>query len=894
MMLEIGNIIKSEKSGRKYKIKKKIFNNVVSEYKVIDEEKNQPYILKVFEHTYFSNEDEQIEMWQMDIKCLKLLKNYKRSLIKYVEDFKVKRKAPKDLNLYCFIVLEWIELTTLKSWLNENLRSKPEDQLHNEQIIERIIIPLCDLLDFFHKNGIVYRNLNFLDIFLNKRNNPCLLRWLWCVEPGTEYYNKKPPKINDIQKPGEVLMHPGFFSPEVINHKQAVPQTDIYCLGAVMFFLFTNGYTRERPTQESEYQLHPIDYNMNISQELNQIIEKCTNYEPPDRYVSMSELIHQLKKLLAYSQKNKTIAREMKRIKGTQKIYEKIIISNDLDFDQLDSYAVKVLEFNKKKETMPRPVDILMMGVPDSFVRLIPLYLQIVVKDNFDDLNRIQADFYNENVLLILDDTTFSVPTLEDLAISLDSVYDAKMTLSYLNYTLNQEIVLNDLDLKENSDINRLATKLLKENEKTELSIFDIARFLDKSDFNIPYSNVFITSKKIIHLIENDIKLDIKKLDPIEITKLDEDVHTLLKNSKDDKFPSLRDCTGLLNSVLSVKRAHSYMNIILDDFEIEIPDYPSIEIEEISIWAKKILKKFGDTKIKATDCVKEYKIPLMQAKQALVLINGGGMPSPDIWEKHLGSEKIDEIMRLLAADLLKNIDNNLPPPTLFELCKKQDSLGLIDIRLGVITLGAKGYFKSEVCSSVLGSEIDFEKVDSSPQSFRGFMGDLTIPEMNIAKKIEEEQNRLSNAFISSTMEDLAPSKIKDFKVFMSYALADSKELKVKEISELLGKQKGISEVLYWEGWGGNSYDGDLVDFMEKGVKDSSIFIAFCTKESRKSENCEKERKMAFTQNKRIIPMFISFSQVPPGFQPYKGINIKNKDVKEIVDELTLLLFGVNK
>ncbi|MBD3228571.1 MAG: TIR domain-containing protein [Candidatus Lokiarchaeota archaeon] len=140
--------------------------------------------------------------------------------------------------------------------------------------------------------------------------------------------------------------------------------------------------------------------------------------------------------------------------------------------------------------------------------------------------------------------------------------------------------------------------------------------------------------------------------------------------------------------------------------------------------------------------------------------------------------------------------------------------------------------------------------------------------------------------------DLSKDTKKDIEmvdIFVSYAVADSKRLNVKGITETLEIKEYIEKVHYWEGWTGYP-DGNIIRFMEKNLTKSQIFIAICTQCSIESMNCEKERDMAYFQNKRIIPLFEDFNCVPPIFQPYKGVNIKNKDPDEIADEIYKMLF----
>ena len=128
---------------------------------------------------------------------------------------------------------------------------------------------------------------------------------------------------------------------------------------------------------------------------------------------------------------------------------------------------------------------------------------------------------------------------------------------------------------------------------------------------------------------------------------------------------------------------------------------------------------------------------------------------------------------------------------------------------------------------------------------------------------------------------------KKIELFISYSMQDSSRLKIPEIAKELTNQfqDGLYCVVhYWEGWGGYP-DGNIIDFMDENIANSDIFIQVCTEASMKSRNCKKERDMAFFQNKQVIPLYEQYTCIPRIFQPYKGIDILNKPVDVIVNEL---------
>jgi Leucine-rich repeat (LRR) protein len=128
----------------------------------------------------------------------------------------------------------------------------------------------------------------------------------------------------------------------------------------------------------------------------------------------------------------------------------------------------------------------------------------------------------------------------------------------------------------------------------------------------------------------------------------------------------------------------------------------------------------------------------------------------------------------------------------------------------------------------------------------------------------------------------------DYTIFISYAMADSKKLQVSNIATQLEERDDVDKVHYWEGWHGY-LDGDIISFMEDNIKSSDIFIAVCTEASNLSENCGKERRMAVFQNKRLVPLFEDFSNVPESFQPYIGINFTSKNMTTIANEIYELI-----
>ncbi len=83
----------------------------------------------------------------------------------------------------------------------------------------------------------------------------------------------------------------GYAAPEQYGGQgQTDARTDIYCLGATLYHLLTGHNPSEPP-----YEMYPIRYwNPELSSGLEEIILKCTQKNPDDRYQSCAELLYAL------------------------------------------------------------------------------------------------------------------------------------------------------------------------------------------------------------------------------------------------------------------------------------------------------------------------------------------------------------------------------------------------------------------------------------------------------------------------------------------------------------------------------------------------------------------------------------------------------------------------
>ena len=254
-------------------------------YEGKDVKTGQKVAIKLFKSDAFTSPVEARMYWERERDISKATTGYSKRHMKFIEAYEDKsnRQHPK-----FYIVLDFIDnATTLKNWFNDNLRSsKP---LNIDQMIEHIFIPLCEFMYYAQKQGAIHRDFTFNNIMIVTEKKqpapiPIVIDWGGGKIFDASKLTEEPPMIDDMGGSGTVIITPGFFAPEIIMQKPPLPQTDIYMFGAVLFYALTNGYTRVKPTVSADYILHPQDYNVKVSDTLNEIVEKCTQYEPRERF----------------------------------------------------------------------------------------------------------------------------------------------------------------------------------------------------------------------------------------------------------------------------------------------------------------------------------------------------------------------------------------------------------------------------------------------------------------------------------------------------------------------------------------------------------------------------------------------------------------------------------
>lgn len=182
-----------------------------------------------------------------------------------------------------YIIEDYIEGETLGSMVEKN-GAQPQ-----EMVIEWAK-QICETLEYLHTQDppIIYRDMKPANVMLKPDGTVKMIDF----GIAREY---KEGKSGDTVSLGTR----GYAAPEQFGGKgQTDARTDIYCLGVTLYHLVTGQNPSEPP-----YEIYPIRrWNPQLSAGLEAIIEKCTQFDPNQRYQSCAELLYVLNHYEEYSE----------------------------------------------------------------------------------------------------------------------------------------------------------------------------------------------------------------------------------------------------------------------------------------------------------------------------------------------------------------------------------------------------------------------------------------------------------------------------------------------------------------------------------------------------------------------------------------------------------------
>jgi serine/threonine-protein kinase len=180
---------------------------------------------------------------------------------------------PPDPKGYSYLVMDYIKGQTLQKLFESR-------KTFTVETVVQYAKQLCQVFDYLHHfkpMAIIYRDLKPSNVMVDGQNNIRL------IDFGiARNYSKE--RDSDTVQLGTV----GFAAPEQYDHQQTDARTDLYTLGALMFYLLNNGYHyAHQPAQIKEI-------TERIPVKLAAIIIQLLSIHPKDRFQTASEVLTEL------------------------------------------------------------------------------------------------------------------------------------------------------------------------------------------------------------------------------------------------------------------------------------------------------------------------------------------------------------------------------------------------------------------------------------------------------------------------------------------------------------------------------------------------------------------------------------------------------------------------
>lgn len=155
-----------------------------------------------------------------------------------------------------------------------------------------LAIPLCRALHDIHRQNVVHLDLNPSNV-RNRANGEAVL-----IDYGISHHAGLPDAM-EIAFGNEAGTTP-YIAPEQLRHLRSESRSDIYALGACLYQLATGHYPFGRPNLMSLKRrlvvppLPPRFYNPHIPPWLQEIILRCLEIQPGQRYATAKQVAHLL------------------------------------------------------------------------------------------------------------------------------------------------------------------------------------------------------------------------------------------------------------------------------------------------------------------------------------------------------------------------------------------------------------------------------------------------------------------------------------------------------------------------------------------------------------------------------------------------------------------------
>lgn len=188
-----------------------------------------------------------------------------------------------EVNELFYMAMQFVDGTDLQKKMTE---AKKKGTLLPLSEVRDLLAQVCSALDYVHKKGVVHRDIKPSNVLINLQGQAILTDFGLAL-------------LNTEATQGNVFGSPHYLAPEqAISSAGAVPQSDIYGLGVVLYEMVTGQVPFDSDNPLSIAMMHasdtpppPRQLQPSITPALESVILRAMAKEPSKRYQSGAELL---------------------------------------------------------------------------------------------------------------------------------------------------------------------------------------------------------------------------------------------------------------------------------------------------------------------------------------------------------------------------------------------------------------------------------------------------------------------------------------------------------------------------------------------------------------------------------------------------------------------------
>ncbi len=204
-----------------------------------------------------------------------------------------------------YIVMEWFEGKPLRQVMSE-------EKLTAERAV-RIVIAICQTLEYVHNHGIVHRDLRPEHILVDAEDHIKLIDFGAAGQAAGRRITFT--NISQITGGSE------YISPEELKGKRGDARSDVYAAGIILYEMVTGS----KPFPESDpfdrtlnHPVPPREIDSAISPQLQEVIYRALEREPGNRYANAHDFAQDLQHLNEVGVADRAELRDWKKGRSSQ------------------------------------------------------------------------------------------------------------------------------------------------------------------------------------------------------------------------------------------------------------------------------------------------------------------------------------------------------------------------------------------------------------------------------------------------------------------------------------------------------------------------------------------------------------------------------------------------